>query len=71
MIGKSGPSLIETLAKDGHDVYSMDLRGSVDSLAAGAPRPSRIRELVMEDMKSVVAYIQSQRVGRVYLLGHR
>ncbi|KAI8820984.1 uncharacterized protein EV422DRAFT_48298 [Fimicolochytrium jonesii] len=70
-LGKSGPSFSEFLAQRDYDVFSVDLRGTAESLALGAKRPASMKEYVEVDIPSALSTIK--RIGgysKVYLIGH-
>ncbi|TPX65534.1 hypothetical protein SpCBS45565_g05105 [Spizellomyces sp. 'palustris'] len=70
-LGKTGPSFAEFLAKRSFDVFSVDLRGTSESLKLGSTRPASMKEYVEVDIPSAISVVK--KVGnydKVYLIGH-
>ncbi len=64
-------SLANHLAREGYDVFNLDLRGHGRSRHLGPGRSRGVEDYVSEDLPSAVAEVQSLSGGRpVYLVGH-
>ncbi|KAJ3292783.1 hypothetical protein HDU76_007132 [Blyttiomyces sp. JEL0837] len=68
--GKTGPSFFEFLAQRGYDTYSIDLRGSRQSLRMGSKAPAFLKEHVEIDVPSAIKFIKNIGHEKVYLIGH-
>ncbi len=64
-------SVSNFLAREGYDVFNLDLRGHGRSAHLGASAPSSIIDYAQEDVPAAVAQIQKISGGRpVFLVGH-
>ncbi|KAJ3121886.1 hypothetical protein HK098_003305 [Nowakowskiella sp. JEL0407] len=70
--GKSGISFMEFLVKRGYDVFSIDLRGTVDAKKLGCTGASNLVEYVEHDIPTAIKFIQKLLLGtsKIYLIGH-
>ncbi|KAI9005414.1 hypothetical protein BC832DRAFT_592524 [Gaertneriomyces semiglobifer] len=70
-VGKPGLSFAEHLAKASYDVFSVDLRGTAEAQALGAPQPTGFKDFIEIDIPSAIRFVKSLGpYNKVYLIGH-
>ena len=68
---EAGDSFINYLALNGYDVFSMDLRGSRESIALGCEQASCLNTFLSHDIPTVVQFIKSLTgYPKITLIGH-
>ncbi|KAJ3262176.1 hypothetical protein HDU77_000462 [Chytriomyces hyalinus] len=65
-----GPSFIEYFAHCGYDVFSVDMRGTRESLSMGAKPPVSVIQHIEVDIPSAISCIQKLGHEKVFLIGH-